>query len=621
MAVDTTPIQAIYDRLSQVSAFHPGTTEIFDDFLQEAGDVISLVSGSETFDFPIFAQHMKWTGSMLTSMESTGNETRNELPPLQRRAKNRGYGAGQRITEQGVIYDTEFIKTNRVIGMEARAMGVLLDANGNPMVDPNDPNEFLYDTTSSTGAKIYSNLSLAANRASLVSAINDVSGTQISGSKIDLSAQGTVLVEAINVRNPSSTLIKLSAAQIDLDGYVTASYIDAEKLVVDQLISTSGYAQTITVKNLNAGTGNVTGSTVYATDSLSIGSSTPSAAGTLYFNGTQLYKNTLGMGTLSGGGYSIVNETILTAKNNTTVNLNHYHDIDIEEVTSGAHQGQMQVTIGAAVATSDTTDHISFFKIADTQAYQAGVSAATYAGKNSVTISSTLSWTTTPAAAISVAQNAVTVSTSGRTDSSGTASESTKTINLYSQGSTSGLTATFYVTQSDSTDANRIIKRTATCSDSNLTAGNIKNGVSIFGVTGTYQGSTGGISTMTISSGMSTEPSADYSGGTLSANSWYTVTATPNSGNAKVMKFKTPANSGTTDASLIDLQVQTPTTTTMNNYSGTYTNRVAMTTLTRYITDYSGMNTRYYVPIKAKFNSGSSTKLYYVTLPTKGELA
>lgn len=443
MAVDTTPIQAIYDRLSQVSAFHPGTTEIFDDFLQEAGDIISLVSGSDTFNFPIFAQHMKWTGSMLTSMESTGNETRNELPPLQRRAKNRGYGAGQRITEQGVIYETEFIKTNRVIGMEARAMGVLLDANGNPMVDPNDPNEFLYDTTSSTGAKIYSNLSLAANRASLVSAINDQSGAQISGSKIDLSAQGTVLVQAINARDPSSTLIKLEAAQIELSGYVKATEISAEIATIDALTSSTGYIGNIKASAINA-SGNITAAGAVIGSGLYIGTAAP---------------------------YTSVSDAVKS--------------IIVDPAPPAGKIGFKYNTLG------DSTYQAINFNIADTQTYQDGVSAATYAGKNSVTISNTLSWTTTPSSGISTTQNAVTVSTSGRTTSGGAASESTKTINLYSQSSTSGLTATFYVTQSDSMDGNRIIKRTTTCSDANLLAENIKNGVTIFGVTGTYQGGSG----------------------------------------------------------------------------------------------------------------------------------
>lgn len=143
-----------------------------------------------------------------------------------------------------------------------------------------------------------------------------------------------------------------------------------------------------------------------------------------------------------------------------------------------------------------------------------------YAGKAAVVLSDTLTWGTTPASGITVSQNSVQISTSGRTNTSGTAEERTKTVNLYSQASTSGLTATFFVTHTDSTDANRILKKTATCSDSNLTAANIKSGVSIFGVTGTYTGGGGngyflGFSDQRPTSGGEWYP---YSGGTISTS-------------------------------------------------------------------------------------------------------
>lgn len=115
-----------------------------------------------------------------------------------------------------------------------------------------------------------------------------------------------------------------------------------------------------------------------------------------------------------------------------------------------------------------------------------------YAGKAAVVLSDTPTWGTTPSSNITAAQNTVTVSTSGRTNTSGTADERTKTINLYSNVTKSGLTATFYVTHTNSTDANRIIKREATFSDSNLTPENIKENVWIFGVKGSYTGSGGG---------------------------------------------------------------------------------------------------------------------------------
>ena len=93
----------------------------------------------------------------------------------------------------------------------------------------------------------------------------------------------------------------------------------------------------------------------------------------------------------------------------------------------------------------------------------AKVTSAGYAGRAAVTISNTLSWTTTPASGITVNQNAVTVTTTGRTNSSGTEEQSTKTINLYSQVGSWGTPSTnkcyVYITHTDSTNGNRIIRR------------------------------------------------------------------------------------------------------------------------------------------------------------------
>ena len=155
-----------------------------------------------------------------------------------------------------------------------------------------------------------------------------------------------------------------------------------------------------------------------------------------------------------------------------TLNLAAWHNNEDETQTQlKAQSAQLRMNIESILSSAEST--------------------ALYEGKASVVLSDTLTWGTNPASGITVNQNSVKVKTSGRTDTSGTADEREKTISLYSNASTSGLTATFYVTHTNSLDANRIIKRTVTCSDSNLTAANIKSGVSIFGVTGTYEGDGG----------------------------------------------------------------------------------------------------------------------------------
>jgi len=361
MAVDTTPIQAIYDKLNQVTAYHPGSTEIFDDFLQEAGDIVTMISGTSSFDFPIFSQHMTWMGSMVTSMESTGNKERNALPPLQRKQKNGSYGAGQRVTEIDEHYNTEFVQTKKTIGMEAKAMGVMLDTDGNPMFDPNDPNEFLWDDTSS--AEIFSRLILTPNRAQLVTAINNGQGASISGAKVDLSAQGTVLIQAINNQNPSQTNIRLQAAQIDLDGYVTASSISAEIAVVDALISQNGYTGNLSVTGTLTG-GYVSANYVSASNFRIIGAN----------DSLTTIQTTATVGIFGDGNYaSIPNVYFLThgSANPMRADLRHYHSITASEVTSNNQPtGQIKIVLGAAVDLStQESGHSDTFNIAATQYY------------------------------------------------------------------------------------------------------------------------------------------------------------------------------------------------------------------------------------------------------------
>ena len=102
-------------------------------------------------------------------------------------------------------------------------------------------------------------------------------------------------------------------------------------------------------------------------------------------------------------------------------------------------------------------------------------SAKINAASAAVTISNTLSWTTTPASGITANQNAVTVTTTGRTNSSGTAEQSTKTINLYSQvgewGTPSANKCYVYVTHTDSSNGNRIIRREVDASSLVTSAG------------------------------------------------------------------------------------------------------------------------------------------------------
>lgn len=93
-------------------------------------------------------------------------------------------------------------------------------------------------------------------------------------------------------------------------------------------------------------------------------------------------------------------------------------------------------------------------------------------------------WANTPSASITYGNNVATFSTNAPSPSAST----NKTLSLYSSVERNNLTSTFWVSTDSADTSKRIIKRTSICSDTNLVAGNIKNGVTIFGVTGTYSG-------------------------------------------------------------------------------------------------------------------------------------
>ena len=500
MAVDTTPIQTIYNILNQAVSYHPASTEIFDDFLQEAGDIVTLFSGDASFDFPIFSQHMTWMGSMVTSMESTGNKTRNELPPLQRKQKNSSYGSNHRLTETEVQYDTHFIQTDRTIGMEAKAIGVKLDANGNPMIDPNDPNSFVWDDTSSTGAEIFSKLILSPNRAQLVSAINDGTGNQIAGSKVDLSAQGTVLIQAINNRDPSQTSVVIEASKIDLRGYVTTTSFEAVSGFVISLTSQQGYIGTIYSTNVSA----------TSTASAPTGDFTNVYARNYYVvdaQGDTDYK--LGVAVSSFG---------TTSESNGQIIIPYY--TNAHPPSTGTPAGNITFNIAA---TQYYIDHVGITTVSAggwTYASNSYRNVVTATAKDGTTGTATVTLPTITCDASLGTSSRVTVQAYGPTvlGDSYSLTGSGKTFYLKSDSSY------VYLTNSNSTP---------------VTSGTGANVVARATNSGS---SSGGISTMSLSNGYSSEPTADYSG-SVSSNLWYVVTATPNSGTAKKLKFHVPSTS------------------------------------------------------------------------------
>lgn len=242
--------KAIYDRLAAAPTFHPASAALFaNDWALDAGDVVAVKSGEDTFSVPIYGMTLDWKGNSMIEIQSTGNEERKPISALKRRQFASGRG-GYRQKKEIDGYYQRLIEDHGSMGMIAGALGVVLDADGNPVTDPTT-GKLVYDQNSP--AEMFSRLLTTPNYAELVSALN--SGTQqISGAKINLSSQGSVLIQAINNRPGGESSVTIDADKINLTGYVTATALDTRMANVDQLFTTAGYAGTI-----YAGSASITG--------------------------------------------------------------------------------------------------------------------------------------------------------------------------------------------------------------------------------------------------------------------------------------------------------------------------------------------------------------------------
>lgn len=146
----------------------------------------------------------------------------------------------------------------------------------------------------------------------------------------------------------ANSSIELLAEEIRLAGYVTADELDAAVSDVE-----NAYATYIMTNEIDAGTGEF--GTLIVTGSAAI---PHGSFGSIELDGTTLSTSSLVMGTL-------VNTSVISPEN---INLNHSHAVTVN--------GDGTITLGEVSSTGGS------FKIADTQYYKDGVSAAELKGYN-----------------------------------------------------------------------------------------------------------------------------------------------------------------------------------------------------------------------------------------------
>ena len=208
-------MQNILNRLNQFGGFHPATANLFTDWTLEPGDIITVKSGETDYSVPVYQYDLDWKGGTIVAVQSTGSKKRPDPSKLNRGG---GYGGNRReeeIDQEAVRYETRLGKTETTVYAYAGAMGIALDQDGNPLIDENG--KYVYDNEGNNS--IFAQLELKPNKASLISEINNASGT-IAAGRVEVQP-GSVLIQAINGGTGHSN-IRLEADTVDIDGFITA---------------------------------------------------------------------------------------------------------------------------------------------------------------------------------------------------------------------------------------------------------------------------------------------------------------------------------------------------------------------------------------------------------------
>lgn len=107
---------AIYNRLASAPLFHPASADLFvDDWALEAGDVVTVQSGEDSYSVPVYSMDLQWKGRSKVDIQSTGNQAREPLPALKRKQYAAGAGGYRQQKENEETFqrfETHFEQTD-----------------------------------------------------------------------------------------------------------------------------------------------------------------------------------------------------------------------------------------------------------------------------------------------------------------------------------------------------------------------------------------------------------------------------------------------------------------------------------------------------------------------------
>lgn len=231
------------------------------------------------------------------------------------KAKKKAEKNSATIEENVVRYNRLLEATDKKVVSTMTATGVLLDENNDPVIGPDGL--YVFDTTG-PGAALSSRVTQMAGQiqtevtartaqgqtfSSAISQLANKIALVVTGEGANAQVSSAAIILAVNGNTGSSATI--SADKVNLEGYVTATYIDTEKAVVDSLISNTGCAQTIRLTGQTGmvATGAINVGSVSSTGAVSAGSYSLTSAGG---NNTALTLKAVSFGGVMQGNISLM---------------------------------------------------------------------------------------------------------------------------------------------------------------------------------------------------------------------------------------------------------------------------------------------------------------------------
>lgn len=254
---------AIYNRLhstSQTPLYHPSSADLFTDWNYEAGDVISIKSDNTSYKTPLYKTQLKWTGAPKLTVTASGNKERDKIVEMKRReyASSTSNYSNQKSLRGGMGAAQSGVKE-----IDGRLYQAGLS------VDP-VTGLFMYQTVQGDGFALGASLKIQDGKinAKADSTVVDALGTRVGNAEISIdginseiklkasketvdalgervsTAESSLTVQAEQIEskvsttdfngneiasriNQTATTITIQAQKIDLQGYVTASQLEA----------------------------------------------------------------------------------------------------------------------------------------------------------------------------------------------------------------------------------------------------------------------------------------------------------------------------------------------------------------------------------------------------------